>query len=73
MSDQNRQMTAKEALDEIHGILNGVEWDAVTPAWIAEVLESYGYIVRDLEDPSDEDGEAIPSGAAFASQEGRDE
>ena len=57
MSDQNRQMTAKEALDEIHAILDGVEWDAVTPSWIAGVLEDYGYTVRDLEDPSDEDNQ----------------
>lgn len=36
---------AREALDQIHKILNGEEWDSDTTSAIAEVITAYGYTI----------------------------
>jgi len=42
-------MTTKEraALDAIHAILDGEEWNSDTTVKVAEVIQDYGYIITD--------------------------
>lgn len=47
---------ARQALNQIHAILNGEEWDSDTTSAIAEVITNFGYVICD---PNiDDEGEA---------------
>ena len=47
---------AREALNQIHALLNGEEWDSDTTSAIAEVITEYGYTIYnpDIDDEGKE-------------------
>jgi len=48
-------MKPRDALDAIHAILDGTEWDADTVAGVAEIVTAAGYTIRDPDEVDDED------------------
>jgi hypothetical protein len=45
--------TLRTALNEIHAVLDGAEWDSDTPDLIAEIIKGLGYKIRSPDEAED--------------------